>query len=75
MSHLSASKFPMLVELKDLDAPDGRPGCGLDEKGDLCKRCRGKGWLFLFDSVLEQGVAPRNATRWVCPDCFLEDAQ
>lgn len=53
-----------VVRLKDLDAPGGRPGCGLKENGDLCPRCKGKGWVMFA----------RLGRRYSCPDCLLEEA-
>ena len=55
-----------VVGLHDLDAPDGRPGCGLTLKGELCPLCRGRGWIW------EKRLSGKGR-RFSCPDCFLED--
>ncbi len=51
-----------VIRLKDLDAPGGQAGCGLTVNGELCKRCKGKGW-FQFAEV---------GCRYTCPDCFVD---
>jgi hypothetical protein len=53
----------MVVELKDLDEPGGRPGSGLAPDGSTCLRCLGRGW-FQFGG---------RGTRWTCPDCRVEE--